>query len=51
MTNKFIYQAIFVAFGINNEEISIKELVKNIKNDYDKEKEYYFFYIVYQELI
>ena len=35
MTNKFIHQAIFVAFGINNEEISIKELVKNIKNDYD----------------
>ena len=35
MTNKFIHQAIFVAFGVNNEEISIKELVKNIKNDYD----------------
>ena len=51
MTNKFIYQAIFVAFGVNNEEISIKELVKNIKNDYDLEKEFYFFYIVYNELI
>jgi hypothetical protein len=51
MTNKFIHQAIFVAFGINNEEISVKELIKNIKNDYDLEKEYYFFYIVYQELV
>ena len=51
MTNKFIHQAIFVAFGVNNEEISIKELVKNIKNDYDLEKEFYFFYIVYNELI
>ena len=51
MTNKFIHQAIFIAFGINNKEISIKELIKNIKNDYDLEKEYYFFYIVYQELI
>jgi hypothetical protein len=51
MTNKFIHQAIFIAFGINNEEISVKELIKNIKNDYDLEKEYYFFYIVYQELI
>lgn len=50
MTNKFIHQAIFIAYGINNEEISIKELIKNIKNDYDLEKEYYFFYIVYQEL-
>ena len=50
MTNKFIHQALFIAFGINNEEISIKELIKNIKNDYDLEKEYYFFYIVYQEL-
>lgn len=50
MTNKFIHQAIFVAFGINNEEISIKELINNIKNDNDLEKEYYFFYIVYQEL-
>ncbi|MDB2485146.1 hypothetical protein N9W98_00645 [bacterium] len=51
MTNKFIHQALFIAFGINNEEISIKELIKNIKNDYDLEKEYYFFYIVYQELV
>ena len=51
MTNKFIHQAIFVAFGINNEEISVKELIKNIKNDYDLEKEYYFFYIIYQELV
>ena len=51
MTNKFIHQAIMIAFGINNKEISIKELIKNIKNDYDLEKEYYFFYIVYQELI
>ena len=51
MTNKFIHQAIFVAFGVNNEEISIKELVKNIKNDYEPEKEFYFFYIVYNELI
>ena len=51
MTNKFIHQAIFIAYGINNEEISIKELIKNIKNDYDLEKEYYFFYIVYQELV
>ena len=51
MTNKFIHQAIFIAFGINNEEISVKELIKNIKNDYDQEKEYYFFYIVYQELV
>ena len=51
MTNKFIHQAIFVAFGVNNEEISIKELVKNIKNDYDLEKKFYFFYIVYNELI
>ena len=51
MTNKFIHQAIFIAFGINNEEISVKELIKNIKNDYDLEKKYYFFYIVYQELI
>ena len=51
MTNKFIHQALLVAFGVNNEEISIKELVKNIKKDYDLEKEFYFFYIVYQELI
>jgi hypothetical protein len=51
MTNKFIHQAIMIAFGINNKEISIKELIKNIKNDYDQEKEYYFFYIVYQELV
>ena len=51
MTNKFIHQAIMIAFGINNKEISIKELIKNIKNDYDLEKEYYFFYIVYQELV
>ena len=51
MTNKFIHQAIFIAFGINNEEISVKELIKNIKNDYGIEKEYYFFYIVYQELL
>ena len=51
MTNKFIHQAIMIAFGIYNKEISIKELIKNIKNDYDLEKEYYFFYIVYQELI
>ena len=51
MTNKFIHQAIFIAFGVNNEEISVKELIKNIKNDYDLEKKYYFFYIVYQELI
>ena len=51
MTNKFIHQAIFIAFGINNKELSIKELIKNIKNDYELEKEYYFFYIVYQELI
>ena len=51
MTNKFIHQAIFIAFGINNKEISIKELIENIKKDYDLEKEYYFFYIVYQELI
>ena len=51
MTNKFIHQAIMIAFGINNKEISIKELIKNIKNEYDLEKEYYFFYIVYQELI
>ena len=26
MTNKFIHQAIMIAFGINNKEISIKEL-------------------------
>lgn len=51
MTNKFIHQAIFIAYGINNEEISINELIKNIKNDYDLEKEYYFFYIIYQELV
>ena len=51
MTNKFIHQAIMIAFGINNKEISVKELIKNMKNDYDLEKEYYFFYIVYQELI
>ena len=51
MTNKFIHQAIFIAFGINNKELSIKELIENIKKDYDLEKEYYFFYIVYQELI
>jgi hypothetical protein len=51
MTNKFIHQAIMIAFGINNKEISIKELIKNIKSDYDQEKEYYFFYIVYQELV
>ena len=51
MTNKFIHQAIFIAFGINNEEVYIRELIKNIKNDYELEKEYYFFYIVYQELI
>ena len=51
MTNKFIHQAILVAFGVNNEEISIKELVKNMKKDYDLEKEFYFFYIVYNELI
>jgi hypothetical protein len=51
MTNKFIHQAIMIAFGINNKEISIKELIKNIKSDYDQEKEYYFFYIVYQELL
>ena len=51
MTNKFIHQAIMIAFGINNKEISIKELIKNIKSDYNQEKEYYFFYIVYQELL
>ena len=51
MTNKFIHQAILIAFRINNEELSIRELIKNIKNDYELEKEYYFFYIVYQELI
>ena len=51
MTNKFIRQAILIAFGINNEELSIRELIKNIKNDYDLEIEYYFFYIVYQELV
>jgi hypothetical protein len=51
MTNKFIHQAIFIAFGINNEELSLRELIKNIKNDYELEKEYYFLYIVYQELI
>jgi len=51
MTNKFIHQAIFIAFGINNKELSIKELIETIKKDYDLEKEYYFFYIVYQELI
>ena len=51
MTNKFIHQAIFVAFGIDNREVSVKDLINNIKNDYDLEKEYYFLYIVYQELI
>ena len=51
MTNKFIHQAIMIAFGINNKEISIKELIKNIKNDYDLEKEYYFLNIVYHELV
>jgi len=51
MTNKFIHQAIFIAFGINNEEISVKELIKNIRNDFDPEKGYYFLYIVYQELV
>jgi hypothetical protein len=51
MTNKFIRQAILIAFGINNDELSIRELIKNIKNDYDLEMEYYFFYIVYQELV
>ena len=40
-----------IAFGINNKEISIKELIKNIKKDYDLEKEYYFFYIVFHELM
>lgn len=51
MTNRFIPQAIFVAFGIDNREVSVKDLINNIKNDYDLEKEYYFLYIVYQELI
>ena len=51
MTNRFIHQAIFVAFGIDNREVSVKDLINNIKNDYDLEKEYYFLYIVYQELI
>ena len=32
MTNKFIQQAIFIAFGINNEELSLRELIKNIKS-------------------
>ena len=51
MTNKFIRQAIFTAFGIHNKEVSIIAVLKNILNDYDKEKSYYFFYIVYQELL
>ena len=51
MTNKFIHQAIFTAFGIHNKEVSIIDVLKNIVNDYDKEKSYYFFYIVYQELL
>ena len=51
MTNKFIRQAIFTAFGIHNKEVSIIDVLKNILNDYDKEKSYYFFYIVYQELL
>ena len=38
MTNKFIHQAILTAFAINNEELSIRELIKNIKNNYDLEK-------------
>ena len=51
MTNKFIHQAIFTAFGVHNKEVSIIAVLKNILNDYDKEKSYYFFYIVYQELL
>ena len=51
MTNKFIHQAIFTAFGVHNKEVSIIAVLKNILNDYDKEKSYYFLYIVYKELL
>jgi len=51
MTNKFIHQAIFTAFGVDNDEFSIKDVLKNIRKDYDQEKSYYFFYILYQELV
>lgn len=50
MTNKFIYQAIETAFGIHNGEVDVKDVLKNIIVEYDEEKAYYFFYIVYKEL-
>ena len=50
MTNKFIYQAIETAFGIHNGEVDVNYVLKNISVEYDEEKAFYFFYIVYKEL-
>ena len=50
MTNKFIYQAIETAFGIHNGEIDVNDVLKNISVEFDEEKAFYFFYIVYKEL-
>lgn len=50
MTNKFIYQAIETAFGIHNGEVDVNDVLKNISVEYDEEKAFYFFYIVYKEL-
>ncbi len=50
MTNKFIYQAIIIAYGIHNEEVEVNDVLKNIVVEYDEEKAFYFFYIVYKEL-
>lgn len=51
MTNKFIYQAIETAFGIHLGEVDVQDVIKNIGVEYDKEKAFYFFYIIYQELL
>ena len=48
--NKFIYLAIETAFGVHNNEVNVQDVLKNIVAEYDDEKAYYFFYIVYKEL-
>ncbi len=50
MTNKFIYQAIETAFGIHNGEVDVNDVLKNISVEYDEEKAFYFFNIIYKEL-
>ena len=50
MTNKFIYQAIETAFGIHKGEVDVADVLTNITVEYDEEKAFYFFYIIYKEL-